>query len=182
MKLIFVLSMILAAAASAFGQYDDSWPARSKAGDTIATVSARNNADPVAVAKFNGLLPNTKLPNGKMIKIPVKAIAGSMAESVDLTDGHLCGVDRKFVTSATLTGTVVKRQFASDELHLNGIVIRDRKDERQFVNIDDEYLADQTGMLTGNLSTVLLVGKHVRVSADVCGRIYVMRRVKSLRM
>lgn len=42
------------------------------AGDTVAKLAARHNADPVEVAKFNGLLPNSVLGAGREIKIPVK--------------------------------------------------------------------------------------------------------------
>jgi membrane-bound lytic murein transglycosylase D len=42
------------------------------AGDTVAKLAARNNADPTEVAKFNGLLPNSVLGAGREIKIPTK--------------------------------------------------------------------------------------------------------------
>lgn len=42
------------------------------AGDTIAKLATRNGADPVEVAKFNGLLPNSVLGAGREIKIPGK--------------------------------------------------------------------------------------------------------------
>jgi LysM repeat protein len=41
-------------------------------GDTVAMVAQRYGASPVEVAKFNGLLPNAKLPAGREIKIPGK--------------------------------------------------------------------------------------------------------------
>lgn len=105
-----------------------------------------------------------------------------MAETVDLTDGNICGSGNKYVRTDTLTGTVMRREFADDQLNLNGIVLRDRKDLRHFINIDAEYLSDQTAGLGENLSDLLTVGSYVRVKADVCGRIYVMRRMKRLRM
>jgi membrane-bound lytic murein transglycosylase D len=42
------------------------------AGDTVAKLATRNNADPTEVAKFNGLLPNSVLGAGREIKIPNK--------------------------------------------------------------------------------------------------------------
>jgi len=42
------------------------------AGDTVAKLAARNNADAVEVAKFNGLLTNSVLGAGREIKIPNK--------------------------------------------------------------------------------------------------------------
>ncbi|MET0752932.1 MAG: transglycosylase SLT domain-containing protein, partial [Pyrinomonadaceae bacterium] len=41
-------------------------------GDTVASLAARENVSAVEVAKFNGLLPNSKLPTGREIKIPTK--------------------------------------------------------------------------------------------------------------
>jgi LysM repeat protein len=40
------------------------------AGDTVAKLAVRNNADPTEVAKYNGLLPNSVLGAGREIKIP----------------------------------------------------------------------------------------------------------------
>jgi len=45
---------------------------KAQAGDTIAKLATRNNADPTEVAKFNGLLPNSVLGAGREIKIPNK--------------------------------------------------------------------------------------------------------------
>jgi len=42
------------------------------AGDTVAKLAVRNNADPTEVAKYNGLLPNSVLGAGREIKIPSK--------------------------------------------------------------------------------------------------------------
>jgi membrane-bound lytic murein transglycosylase D len=41
-------------------------------GDTVASLAARENVSAVEVARFNGLLPNSKLPTGREIKIPTK--------------------------------------------------------------------------------------------------------------
>ncbi|MFN6964208.1 MAG: transglycosylase SLT domain-containing protein [Pyrinomonadaceae bacterium] len=45
---------------------------KAQAGDTIAKLAQRNGVDPVEVAKFNGLLPNSVLGAGREIKIPSK--------------------------------------------------------------------------------------------------------------
>jgi membrane-bound lytic murein transglycosylase D len=42
------------------------------AGDTVAKLAVRHKADPVEVAKYNGLLPNSVLGAGREIKLPVK--------------------------------------------------------------------------------------------------------------
>jgi membrane-bound lytic murein transglycosylase D len=43
---------------------------KAKAGDTVQKVAERNNANPMEVAKFNGLLPNSVLGAGREIRIP----------------------------------------------------------------------------------------------------------------
>jgi LysM repeat protein len=43
---------------------------KAQAGDTVAKVASRNGADPIEVAKYNGLLPNSVLGAGREIKIP----------------------------------------------------------------------------------------------------------------
>ena len=44
---------------------------KAQAGDTVAKLATRHNADPTEVAKYNGLLPNSVLGAGREIKIPV---------------------------------------------------------------------------------------------------------------
>jgi len=43
---------------------------KAQAGDTVAKVATRHGADPVEVAKYNGLLPNSVLGAGREIKLP----------------------------------------------------------------------------------------------------------------
>ena len=43
---------------------------RAQAGDTVAKLASRHNVDPIEVAKYNGLLPNSVLGAGREIKLP----------------------------------------------------------------------------------------------------------------
>jgi LysM repeat protein len=43
---------------------------KAQAGDTVAKLATRHNLDPVEVAKYNGLLPNSVLGAGREIKLP----------------------------------------------------------------------------------------------------------------
>ena len=43
---------------------------KAQAGDTVTKVATRYGADPVEVAKYNGLLPNSVLGSGREIKLP----------------------------------------------------------------------------------------------------------------
>ncbi len=45
---------------------------KAKSGDTVSTVAVRYGADPTEVAKFNGLLPTSKLNAGREIRIPTQ--------------------------------------------------------------------------------------------------------------
>ena len=47
---------------------------RAQAGDTVAKLAVRHKADPVEVAKYNGLLPNSVLGAGREIKLPQSGI------------------------------------------------------------------------------------------------------------
>ena len=43
---------------------------KAQAGDTVAKLATRHNANPTEVAKYNGLLPNSVLGAGREIKLP----------------------------------------------------------------------------------------------------------------
>ncbi|MGH9820004.1 MAG: LysM peptidoglycan-binding domain-containing protein, partial [Pyrinomonadaceae bacterium] len=45
---------------------------KAQSGDTVEKLARRNNVDPIEVAKYNGLLPNSVLGAGREIKIPTK--------------------------------------------------------------------------------------------------------------
>lgn len=45
---------------------------KAQSGDTVSKIAARHGADPVEVAKYNGLLPNSVLGAGREIKLPGK--------------------------------------------------------------------------------------------------------------
>jgi LysM repeat protein len=47
---------------------------KAQAGDTVAKLATRHNADPVEVAKYNGLLPNSVLGAGREIKLPQRGM------------------------------------------------------------------------------------------------------------
>ncbi len=102
----------------------------------------------------------------------------TLGESVDLSSGTLCG-DPQFTTIQILTGVVKKRVFGESETILKGIVLADAKDQRHYLNIDHDFLADTySGNTIDSISEDLMIGTHIRAKVDVCGRIYVLRRIK----
>lgn len=50
---------------------------KTKAGDTVAKVAAREGVSAVELAKYNGLLPNSALAAGREIKIPGRSIVST---------------------------------------------------------------------------------------------------------
>jgi hypothetical protein len=58
---------------------------RAITGDTVETLARRNGANPIEVAKFNGLFVTTKLDSGREIKIPNDFESSALADSsIDL--------------------------------------------------------------------------------------------------
>lgn len=79
--------------------------------------------------------------------------------------------------SVTLSGTVKKRQFGDDEMTLEGIVLADSKDRRQFVNLDVDYLSGAGATIAGDVSDYLTVGRAVKMKIFRCRRIYYLARL-----
>ncbi len=52
----------------------------------------------------------------------------------DLANENVC--DAKSDASEVYSGTIVKREFAEDEMRLSGFVLRMEKDNRLFINLD----------------------------------------------
>src|SRR4051812_19463650 len=57
----------------------------------------------------------------------------------DLADEDVCGT--KADSSETYSGTVMKRDFAEDELRLSGFVLRMTDDSREYINLDYEHIS-----------------------------------------
>ncbi|MBX3265450.1 MAG: hypothetical protein KF831_01970 [Acidobacteria bacterium] len=67
------------------------------------------------------------------------------------------------------TGTIVQRKFDDDEITLIGIIIRDSKDERTFLNLDSDQISRLDRAARSNLSSFLGKGKRIRAWAYMCG-------------
>ncbi len=68
-----------------------------------------------------------------------------------------------------IVGTVLNRKFDEDELTLVGFVIREKTDERSFVNIDTDYVAGKGRFVPSELSSVLMKGKRISIGVYGCG-------------
>lgn len=86
--------------------------------------------------------------------------------------------------STKISGTVVKRQFTSDGLYLNGVVVEEKSGERSFVNVDDNYKQSGAAML-GNVKrtveTMLNIGKRVSLGLTACGAAGRMLTIDSIK-
>ncbi|HEX8131059.1 MAG TPA: hypothetical protein VF527_18300 [Pyrinomonadaceae bacterium] len=69
----------------------------------------------------------------------------------------------------SIIGTIVSRKFDDDEVTLIGFTIREKNDERSFVNIDAEYVAGKGRFIPSQLSSILGKGKRVKIRLYGCG-------------
>jgi len=128
----------------------------------------------------------TNLTNATLLLIVILtlglAVSGqTLAETVELTDSKPCGAP-EFAKSVTLTGVVKKRWFHENETTVNGIVLATKDDTRYYINVDAEFIGDHySGNTNDSISEIFKVGSRVKLTTDLCGKIYVARRVKVLK-
>jgi hypothetical protein len=103
----------------------------------------------------------------------------AMSNMLGDADGMKCSkLSRPFV------GTIVKRVFDEDETMIVNVVLRDAKDERNFINIDGAQILGLGRTAPTLLSSLLGKGKKVSISAYECsgggsGIFYYANRVKA---
>ncbi len=66
-------------------------------------------------------------------------------------------------------GTLVQRKFDDDEITLIGFVLRDSKDLRTYINLDDEQINRMLMVDRGYVSPFLAKGKRLKVWVYACG-------------
>ena len=66
-------------------------------------------------------------------------------------------------------GTLVQRKFDDDEISLIGFVLRGSKDQRTYINLDDEQIDRMLMVDRGYVSLFLAKGKRLKVWAYACG-------------
>lgn len=62
-------------------------------------------------------------------------------------------------------GTIVRRKLDDDQITLIGFVLRDSKDQRTYINLDDEQINRMLMVDRGYFPTFLAKGKRVKVWA-----------------
>lgn len=104
----------------------------------------------------------------------------TMAEQVELAGPTVCGVPDEIPPVETFTGVVKQRVFEDDEITLSGFVLADSKDQREYINIDFEYVSGIGRWVPTSLSEALTKGSKVKIQAFRCGRLYYLRNIRVL--
>ncbi|MDQ3713533.1 MAG: hypothetical protein M3388_15105 [Acidobacteriota bacterium] len=96
----------------------------------------------------------------------------------DLADENVCGA--KADSTETYFGTVLKRDFAEDELQLNGFVLRTAGDTRQYINLDSDHISGLAALASSDLRDWLIKGRKMKVFVYRCRRILYANRIEGL--
>jgi len=92
---------------------------------------------------------------------------GRNARVVELS--NLAGDADGCLKRGPYVGTLMQRKFDDDEITLIGFVLRESKDERIYINLDDEQINRMVLADRGHISTFLTKGKRLKVWAYACG-------------
>ena len=96
----------------------------------------------------------------------------------NLADEDVCGTEAD--AKEIYVGTVVKREFAEDEMRLSGFVLRMQKDERLFVNLDYEHISGLAASASSDLSDWLVKNRKIKVYVYRCRRILYAYKITGL--
>lgn len=106
----------------------------------------------------------TKKTTSKPVVIKKAARVVTMS---DLASKHVCVDPTKH--TVPVDGVIVKRNFDDNEMTLIGVVVREKDDQRYFVNIDSEYVAGKGRWVPSELSSILTKGRRVKIWVYGCG-------------
>ncbi len=95
-----------------------------------------------------------------------------------LADENACGAAAD--ATKTYVGTVVKRDFAEDEMQLSGFVLRTAGDGREYINLDAEYISGRAASASSDLSDWLIKGRKMKVYVYRCRRILYAYKIVGL--
>ena len=82
---------------------------------------------------------------------------------------NLAGDSEGCLKRGPYIGTLVQRKFDEDEITLIGFVLRDSKDQRTYINLDDEQIDRMLIVDRGYVSRFLAKGTRIKVWAFACG-------------
>ena len=96
-----------------------------------------------------------------------------------LAEPTVCGKP-EWAEKEFYVGTIVKREFDESQLKLKGFVIRDKSDNRSYINLDTAFIASLAASASSELADFLVVGRPIQVWAYRCRRIVFAHRISSL--
>lgn len=96
----------------------------------------------------------------------------------ELANEDVCGAEAD--ASEIYSGTIIKREFAEDEMRLSGFVLRMEKDNRVFINLDYEHISGLAASASSDLSEWLIKDRKVKVYVYRCRRILYAYRIVGL--
>lgn len=119
---------------------------------------------------FATLIIGLLLANMLSGQVKKKTPSGTRTQKVRMTDLYdKTSDDYCLELPKPKLGTIVSRKFDGNEITLNSFVIREKTDERSFVNIDTEYVAGKGRFVPNQLSSLLVKGKRVSIGVYGCG-------------
>jgi hypothetical protein len=96
----------------------------------------------------------------------------------NLADKDVCGA--KADSAETYIGTVLKRDFAEDEMRLSGFVLRTARDNREYINLDYDHISGAAASATSDLRDWLIKGRKMKVFVYRCRRILIVYKIIGL--
>ena len=96
----------------------------------------------------------------------------------NLADENVCGA--KADSSETYVGKVLKRNFAEDELRLNGFVLLVAGDKHIYINLDEEHISGLAASASSDLTDWLIKDRKLKVFVYHCRRILYAYKIVGL--
>lgn len=96
----------------------------------------------------------------------------------NLAEDDVCGAAAD--ATEIYTGTLLKRNFADDELRLNGFVLLMKKDKRISINLDEDHISGLAASASSDLSDWLIKGRKMKVYVYRCRRILYAYKIVGL--
>jgi hypothetical protein len=97
----------------------------------------------------------------------------------DLASKDVCGKP-EWAEKEVYVGSIIKRQFANNEMQLSGFVLKAADDTRTYINLDSDYIDGRAASASSDLSDFLTKGRHIKVWVYRCRRILYAYRIKEV--
>ncbi len=133
----------------------------------------------ISITTLTGAAPTKAAPTQKRRKSSHPAKDTILFEVLKKLAGeNACGA--KADATETYVGTVLKRDFAEDEVQLSGFVLRTAGDNREYINLDSDYISGRAASASSDLSDWLIKGRKMKVYVYRCRRILIAYKIVGL--